>query len=254
MKKRTIVFLAACTIVLGYGIGGTLAWLTDVTKEAENTFTVGNISIELTETFNKDSDNDSTNDTWEKKMIPGWTLSKDPKVKVNADSEDCWLFIKIEESANLDDYIAYAIADGWEPLKDNGNPENIIDGVYCRKIDESSEKGSDLIVLGKGSFTDTKGTDDSGDDVTYSWANDNEVLVKQTVTKAMMDAIDGVDDLGSTTSDAAKAEIADRPTLTFTAYAVQLWEKNNPGQNAAPAEIEAAQFDAYTAWTQIPQQ
>ena len=209
----------------GCSIGGTLAWLTNKTDEVKNTFTVGNIDIDLTETFNKDSDDKDGNDSWEKKMVPGWTLSKDPKVTVDKNSEDCWLFIKVEESSDpkLDDYIAYAIAEDWKQLKNGSTP---VDGVYYRKITGDSVKGTALTILGAGSWTDTKNTTDEEDDVTYPW-NENKVLVKPTVTKAMMDELE-----------------TEQPTLTFTAYAVQLYRTGSDGTSGD-------MFDEYTAWTMI---
>ena len=55
--------------------------------------------------------------------------------------------------------------------------------------------------------------------ITYTWA-DNQVLVKPTVTKADMEALN--------------VEGAKKPTLTFAAYAVQLYKSN--GVKFTPAE------------------
>ena len=50
MKKKTLALVLALTLLVAGVIGGTLAWLTDQTDEVKNTFTVGDINIDLTET------------------------------------------------------------------------------------------------------------------------------------------------------------------------------------------------------------
>lgn len=92
MKKK-VLSIVAVVLVLCCAIGGTLAWLTDKTDPVVNTFTVGDINIELKET------------TTNYKMVPGNTITKDPKVTVKANSEACWLFVKVEKSSNFDSFI-----------------------------------------------------------------------------------------------------------------------------------------------------
>lgn len=101
MKKKIAISIVAVALVLCCAIGGTLAWLTDKTGPVVNTFTVGDINIDLTETER------------EYKMVPGNTIAKDPKVTVEAGSEACWLFVKVTKSGNFDQFLTYAMADGW---------------------------------------------------------------------------------------------------------------------------------------------
>lgn len=160
------VLLALATVFMVFGLAGsTIAWLMTATDPIVNVFTYGDIRIKLEET---------TGDSY--KMTPGATLKKDPKITVLADSEDCWLFIKINESAveKLSDYIEYSIADGW-----NAVPGVV--GVYYREV-ESSEQ-----------------------DVSFGVLANDRVTVKGTVTKEMLEKLNG----------------ANYPTLTFTGYAVQ---------------------------------
>ena len=164
MKKKLIALTAAFLLVIGAAVAGTVAWLTDKTQTEVNTFTIGNIDIELKETQR----------TY--KMVPGQTIAKDPKVSVKAGSEDCWLFVKVEESTNLDSYIKYDIASDWTAVPG-------VSGVYYREV----------------AATDTARE--------FSVLKDDQVTVKDTVTKADMDAIE-------------KQTVA-APTLSFTAYAVQ---------------------------------
>ena len=145
MKKK-VLSIVAVVLVLCCAIGGTLAWLTDKTASVKNTFTVGNINIELTET------------TTNYKMVPGNTISKDPKVTVKANSEACWLFVKVEKSANFDSFMTYDMADGWTELPS-------VTGVYYREV-AATTAATDFSVL-----------------------QGNSVSVKDTVTKADLNAL-----------------------------------------------------------------
>lgn len=212
MKKKTLALVLAVALVVGCSIGATLAWLTDKTDTVKNTFTPSNIDIELTETFNKDANGDDTNDTWEGKMIPGYTLDKNPVVTVKAGSEDCYLFVKVEKSTNLNQYIVYNLAmedrgqTTWTKLTDVDG----VDNVWYTKVPSSTVDISYHLLL-KGSYIDGMGTkDDIKDDIRVTWEQD-QVAVKPSVTKDMMDAL--------------TAETY--PTLSFTAYASQLYMSNS---------------------------
>lgn len=144
MKKKTLALVLALTLLVVGVVGGTLAWLTDQTAEVKNTFTVGDINIGLTET------------TTDYKMVPGNTIAKDPSVTVKANSEACWLFVKVTESTDLKDFITYAIAEGWTALPG-------VDGVYYREVPTSAA------------------------DQTFSVLADDAVTVKSDVTRTMLE-------------------------------------------------------------------
>lgn len=105
MKKATkTLLLMLCAVVLVVSsILGTVAYLTS-TDTVTNTFTVGNVTIELkeramkTETGELDTSVTTLEDAGidDIKVIPGRTIYKQPVVIVNKDSEECWLFVKIE--------------------------------------------------------------------------------------------------------------------------------------------------------------
>ena len=98
MKTRSkALLLALCAVVLVVAtVFGTMAYLTS-TDEVVNTFTVGNVAITLDET---DVDNSTSNTERDKansyKLMPGHTYIKDPIVHVDATSEDCYLFVKVD--------------------------------------------------------------------------------------------------------------------------------------------------------------
>lgn len=128
MRKKVWLSVAAIALVLCCAIGGTLAWLSAKTNSVKNTFTVGDINIDLTETTGENY-----------KMVPGNMLAKDPKVTVKAGSEACWLFVKVEKSENFDVFMTYAIADGWTALPKVG-------GVYYRQV-SATEADTGFTVL-----------------------------------------------------------------------------------------------------------
>ena len=161
-----VVLMSLATGLMAFTlIGGTLAWLMTKTETVVNVFTYGDINIKLEETTGENY-----------KMVPGNKIKKDPKITVVADSEDCWVFVKIEESTNakFGDFIEYTIADGWAALDG-------VAGVYYRSVDKSDK------------------------DVSFSVLKNDEVKVKGTVTKEM---------LNNLTQDTY-------PKLAFTGYAVQ---------------------------------
>ncbi len=150
MKKKTFAMLLALVLVFGAVIGGTLAWLTVKTDTVTNTFTTAGIAIELTETTGSNY-----------KMIPGYTLGKDPTITVRGDSEACYLFVQIEESEGFDTYMSYELADDWTKLDG-------VAGVYYKTVESSKV------------------------DQTFTVLKDNQVVVLDTVTEEMLEEADDV--------------------------------------------------------------
>ena len=155
MKKVLIIALAALLLV-GATIGGTYAWLMDKTDPITNTFTVGNVSITLTETER----------TY--KMVPGNDLPKDPAITVAAGSEACWVFVKIDKSENFDNYMTFDVAEGWEQLK---NGDVAVPGVYYRAQAALTAEGATAAE--------------------YGVLKGDVVSVLKDVTKAQMEAVSG---------------------------------------------------------------
>lgn len=176
VSSKAFAAVLALVLELGCALGGTVAWLVAESGPVTNTFTYGDINIALTETTGEDY-----------KIIPGVDIAKDPKVTVEADSEACWLFVKVEEVGTfVADKVTYSVANGWTAL--DGQP-----GVYYREV---------------GAVTADTG---------FYVLKDNVVKVSDTLTKEDIE------------------DITARPTLTFTAYAVQ----------------KDGIADAVTAWSKI---
>lgn len=112
MKKKSLIMLLSAMLVIATAAMGTIAYLTD-SKNITNTFTVGNVAIELDETVvdengvPQDADNDGTNDrTYEGndyRLVPGKTYTKDPTVTVKAGSEESYvrMILHITNRANV---------------------------------------------------------------------------------------------------------------------------------------------------------
>ena len=184
--RRMLFTLALVLVVAVASVGGTIAWLTDKTAPVTNTFTVGDINITLTETG-------TTDNAKQYKIIPGTNLSKDPKVTVEAGSENCWLFVKVEEKnwPNTNN-ITYSIdTANWtqlgstvtETTGEGATLKTIRTSIYYMDIDSAAKMG-----------------------IAYSVLNNDQVVVSNALTKAEMNAI--------RSGDYA-------PSLTFKAYAIK---------------------------------
>lgn len=177
VSTRAFVALLALVLVIGCAAGGTIAWLTAQTGPVVNTFTYGDINITLTETKPVNQ---------QAKIIPGVDIEKDPKVTVKANSEACWLFVKVEEEGTfVTGKVTYSIATGWT----QGDGTKIPANVYYRDVSaEDAKNGVSYYVL--------------AGDTTYP---NGVITVSEELTKAEVNSI--------------TAE--NQPKLTFTAYAVQ---------------------------------
>lgn len=201
LSGKLVVAMLAVTLLIGCAIGGTVAWLTDKTDAVTNTFTYGDINIDLWEHAYDATTNALGTSKVTKvenyRIIPGVDLPKDPTVTVKANSEACWLFVKVEKSGTfVTDKVTYSIDDTvWTQL-DN------VAGVYYKKIDTLTASETDYNIL-----------------------KDKKVTVSQGLTKNEINSI---------------KEGQKNPTLTFKAYAVQLdaaktaaeaWAIANPTTN-----------------------
>lgn len=120
---KAVTAMLALTLVLAayWAVGGTAAWLAAKSEPIASTFTFGDINITLTETDHQE----------QIKIIPGVDIPKDLKVTVQADSVDCWLFVKVEQTGTfVPDKVTYSIDDSW--TKGNGSP--IPENVYYRQV------------------------------------------------------------------------------------------------------------------------
>ena len=170
---KIAALIAAIVLVIGCTAGGTVAWLVSKPDPIVNVFTVGNINATLTETAK------------EFKIVPGVNIAKDPVATVTANSEDCYLFVKLTEknwpafteADKTTRKVKYEIAQGWTELED---------GVYYREVLKKDTENRAFQVL-----------------------KDNQVTVSSTLTKKEANEMDlAIKKTGA-------------PELTVAVYAVQ---------------------------------
>ena len=197
LNMKPLAVLLALTLLVGCAVGGTIAWLTAETEDVENTFTIGDINIDLTETSTTTSASGEIKKGYH--FVPGDTLAKDPKVTVLANSEDCYLFIKVTSANNSCGDVASIVNWTIRDLETSATPDPttkwvpytpaaIETGVsyYYRTV--SKDDADQVFYILTGGEVDTNG----------------QVTISPEVTKEMVETIN-----------------AAKPVLKFDAAAVQ---------------------------------
>lgn len=189
LSGKLVVAMLAVTLLIGCAIGGTVAWLTANTTPVVNTFTYGDINIELFEhNYIASSNKLGTNEVKtvnDYKIIPGVNLPKDPTVRVKGGSEACWLFIKVEKTGTfVENKVTYSVKtgeNGWTALNNES-------GVYYREVDAVTQN------------------------TTFNILTDNQVTVSEDLTKEDIKDITGNQVLKFTAYAVQKDGIADVAT------------------------------------------
>lgn len=191
MKKTSkALLLSLCAVVLvTASVLGTMAYLTDTTEDVVNTFTVGNVSLGeeglqegLDETkvdeYGVPVEPEARTTTNEYKLVPGQTYTKDPTVHVANDSEDSYIFVKVQndiadfEAATVEDgytnIAAQIKANGWIALSGH-------EGIYYKVFEqpESEDGYTDLVV-----FEEFKLADDAQDVEGWDTIDQQQITIK----------------------------------------------------------------------------
>ena len=148
-RMRPLIILFVIIMLLITSVSGTIAWLKSESNTLFDIFTYGDINIEITE--NKEDSNNY-------ELYPGKEIKKDTVITVNALSENCYIFIKINETANLGDYITYSLVETWKQLEG-------FEDVYYQEVSKSDS------------------------DQTFSIIKDNILKVKSDLTKVSLNAL-----------------------------------------------------------------
>lgn len=155
MSKKKIISLCLVVCLLATAIGGTLAYFTDTDNQVKNTFTVGNVNIELAET-NEINGEEVTGNAFGN-LMPGTVITKTPVVTNNS-SEAAYVRVVVrvtnqEElydilSAKNEDgsakYPVNAVFDGWNFTFDK------VDGMRYTSTRTSDTAGVTLIAVDEG--------------------------------------------------------------------------------------------------------
>ena len=216
-KTRKILLMAACAVLLVcISVGATVAYLTS-TDSVTNTFTVGNIQIKLDEAatntageplklIKDEQGNVTESEVVENvadatrvkanvyKLMPGHEYTKDPTIRVAEGSENCYLFVKVDnqitaiEKAGTTTIAKQMENNGWVALTGANNATNVYylttkteNGTVVAKLDNAN---TNPVVFEKFVLADDADTTN---------ANANYATKKVTVTAYAVQA-DGFDD------------------------------------------------------------
>lgn len=203
--KRSYALILTMALLVGSVIGGTVAWLMDSTSTVTNTFTVGDINIDLWENefVNGGLVDGKVEFNDDYKIVPGTAQAKNPTVTIKGGSENSYVFVQVKEVNNSNpQYVKWAIAGGWTLL--NNDVDN---GVYTYYLTYTTQDGDwDIAVL-----------------------NEHRVSYPNTLTKEDINAL-----YTTTTTDGNMViNIGDidankQPKLIFKAFAVQLSAADKP--------------------------
>lgn len=138
MKKtsKALLLMLCAVLLVAASVLGTMAYLTS-TDTVTNTFTVGKVAITLDEAKVGDDGKALTGNGAARvkanayHLLPGHEYDKDPIIHVDADSEDCYVFVTVsneitaieaadtEKMANGSNYVPIVTQitnNGWTPL------------------------------------------------------------------------------------------------------------------------------------------
>ncbi len=240
MKRKYLALVTSCALIASLAVVGTLAYLSDTTKEVTNTFTFSDeedgIHLDLTETvfgdtYDEDGLNeDKTNLDVVVNMVPGDVIAKNPTIQ--ATGAECYLFVDVIVENNVAKsgvpFYIYSLDTGVE-----GYTWEIVSGTTDGTTGCTTD-GTASYVL-----SDTNGPVAVDDATVYSILADDKVG----------DVVGDYDGIGTDTTpvkgsvtintaltadDLMAVENGDcnTPSLSFVAYAVQ-------SANIEAGEVEA---------------
>lgn len=145
-KMKKILLLLCCALLLvGVSVGVTVAYLTSTSTEVENTFTVGNVIIELDEAaveYKADSNTYVDKGTRVQQntynILPGTVVYKDPTITVYKDSENCYVraivTVTYPDATQTFD-VSWLGGTGFGWTRTESEPEMGADGNYTKTLE-----------------------------------------------------------------------------------------------------------------------
>ncbi len=172
-KSKALLLTLCAVLLVAASVLGTMAYLTDK-ETVTNTFTVGKVSIKLDEAkvnLNGEPLNDKdevvdlkgalrvTENSY--KLMPGHTYTKDPTIHVDVDSEECYLFVKVEngiaaiEAEGNTKIASQMAAKGWKLVDNQTNVYVYIGTAEDASAPVAVKAGDDVTVFEKMVITDS---------------------------------------------------------------------------------------------------
>lgn len=173
MKTRNkALVLTLCAVLLVVAtVMGTMAYLTS-TDSVTNTFTVGKVALTLDEAkVNLNGEAVTPAERVKEntyKLIPGHSYTKDPTVRVDAASEDSYIFVKVENGISALE--AAKVENGYQPIADQitANGWTVLDGVagVYYKTYTNGQQEKDMKVFENFKIADNANAADTWNDIT----------------------------------------------------------------------------------------
>lgn len=165
-KSKALLMTLCAVLLVAASVLGTMAYLTSQ-DSVKNTFSIGKIAITLDEAQvdadGKALENVDRVKTNNYKLMPGHKYDKDPTVHVKKDSEDAYIFVKVEngisafEAAGDTTIAAQIAAEGWTALPSVNN-------VYYKSYTKDATQDVNLTVFKNFTIAD-------GAEKINGWAN-----------------------------------------------------------------------------------
>ena len=127
---------------------GSLAWLTASSAPSVSEFSVGKIDVTLTDSTNS-ADNTAV-------LIPGTTITRDPRVTVKGGSVDCWLFVRADVVNGAGDCLTWTPAEGWSRLESENAAAVYYREVKASAVDQTFQVVKDGTLTVKSELTRTE--------------------------------------------------------------------------------------------------
>ena len=147
-KSKALLMTLCAVLLVAASVLGTMAYLTSQ-DSVTNTFSIGKINITLDEAQVDADGKAQTNVARVKanayKLMPGHKYDKDPTVHVKKDSEDAYIFVKVENgisAVEAEKTIAKQITtdNGWTDLPGVAN-------VYYKEYTKDATQDVNLVVF-----------------------------------------------------------------------------------------------------------
>lgn len=202
--RKFLMLVSSALLLVCVTVGATVAYLTDTTNEVKNTFTIGNVSFDKGELENgldeakvdvygnfvdsNGSTTDAEGNTYTTsqarvtkntyKLIPGHTYTKDPTVHIGNDSENGWLFVKVENGIAAIEAKATnsTTSISAQMSKNDWSLVDITNNIYA--YNEQVKADADVVVFE--SFT----LDGSVSDETLKAYEDAEIVIQAYLVQA----------------------------------------------------------------------
>lgn len=129
ISVSALALILSAVLLFGAVVGGTLAWLMRKSETLTNTFILGNIT-----SFTLFDDNANASNDY-KASLPLYVdnkIGKSTKITVGAYSVNCYVYVKVETSANFSKYVEpYQMESSWIQLKDDQGRD--VAGVFYQE-------------------------------------------------------------------------------------------------------------------------